>query len=322
MTNKDIIQSHVLTIARYDANVYAKRILTHIVNANQNYIQGVKFNGGVIINIEEDLFREREYTFLIKNILQGEEDQNYNRVIKAFYSLQERFLRFDDEENNHISVPFLTSVIVKRGAGLVKFKMSELVYKAFTDFTRGYRKFEFELTLSFTSVYSMRFYEIMSGQKIPYKKTIEDLKKMFGLEKKYKNVNDFIRYVIVPAKQELDEKSPYTFDYEINKKGRAFHSVTFFPIYQPQYRNENLETKDLQKKTAISWVLDRNTKNYLMNAFSFSSAELKQNIALLENANKAIDLISFLAKIKPRANRATNPKGYVINAIKKELKIE
>lgn len=320
MANKDIIQSYILTVARYDANIQVKRILTHIVNANQDYLQGEKVGGGVVINIEEDLFKEREYTIDIKNILQGEEDKNYKRVIEAFYYLQEKFIRFDDEDDNHISVPFITSLLIKKRSGMAKFRMSQLVYKAFADFTKGFRKLEFELTLSFTSVYSIRMYELMSGQKSPLTYPIDYLKEMFELQDKYKkNVNDFIKRVIEPAKKELDEKSPYTFTYNINKQGRKYHSITFFPVYQPKFRDSDLERKNLQKQVSIGWVLDKNTKEYLKHNFEFTNEEIKQNIDLFDKANKEIDLISFMAKIKPRANRANNPKGYLINAIKKEL---
>jgi len=201
--NKDIIQSYLLTVARYDANIYAKRILTHIVNANQDYIQGEKL-GGVVINIEEDLFKDRDYTFNLKNILLGDDDKNYKRVIEAFHSLQNKFIRFDDEDNNHISVPFITSVFIKRGSGIARFRMSEIVYKAFSDFTKGFRKLEFQLTLSFTSVYSIRMYELMSGQTSPLTYTIDFLKNMFELNNKYQRTSDFIKRVIDPAKKELD----------------------------------------------------------------------------------------------------------------------
>lgn len=319
--NKDIIQSYVLTVARYDANVYAKRILTHIVNANQDYIQGERL-GGAVINIDEDLFRERNYTFDVKNILQGEEDKNYKRIIDAFHSLQNKFLRFDDEDNNHISVPFIMGLKLERGSGCVKFRMSELVYKAFSDFSRGFRKVEFELTLSFASVYSIRIYELLSGQKQPLTRTIDELKMMFGIEDKYVNKpTNFIKRVIEPAKKELDEKSPYTFTYKVNKKGRAFHSITFFPVYQAHLRNEDLEVKDLQKKVSLSWYMDKNIKEYLIHNFDFTTTEIKQNTALFEVACNELDLINFMSKIKTRLRTSDvkNPQGYLINAIRKEL---
>lgn len=319
--NKDFIQSYLYTMSKYDANIYAKRIMTHIICANQDYIQGQKI-GGAVINIEEDLFRDREYTIDLKDILLGEEDKNYKRVKKAFEFLQDKFLRFDSPED-YISVPFITGLKIKNRTGIATFRMSELVYKVFSDFTKGYRKIEFNLIVSFSSIYSMRFYEIISGQSKPITYTIEYLKDRFCLENKYKETKDFIRRVIEPAKKELDEKSPYTFEYKINKKGRAYHSITFFPIYQPQFRDDDLERKDLQKKVSISWILNRNTKDYLIHAFGFTTAEIKQNISLFERAVKEINLIQFMSIIKEkvRTKNIKNPKGYLINAIKKELKI-
>ena len=85
MVNKNVIQSYLLTVARYDANIYAKRILLHIVKANQDYLQGEKLSG--VINIDEDLFKDREYSFDIKSILGDDEDNNYDRIIKAFHSI-------------------------------------------------------------------------------------------------------------------------------------------------------------------------------------------------------------------------------------------
>lgn len=319
--NKDIIQSYILTVAKYDSNIYVKRILTHIVTANQDYIDGQKL-GGTIINIEEDLFKDREYTLDVKELLQGENDKNYKRIYDAFDYLQSKFFAYEDSEIR-FRVPFITAVYAKKRNGTVRFRMSELIYRAFTDYTKGFRRYELQISLSLSSVYSIRLYEFLSGQKQPVTRTIDALKEMFQIQNKYKQVNDFIKRVIEPAKKELDEKSPYTFEYKINKKGRAYHSITFFPIYQPQFRDDDLERKDLQKKVSISWILDRNTKDYLIHAFGFTTAEIKQNISLFERAVKEINLIQFMSIIKEkvRTKNIKNPKGYLINAIKKELKI-
>lgn len=317
--NKEIMQSYVLTVARYDANVYVKRIMTHIVSANQDYVQSEKL-GGCVLNIDEDLFCDREYTFDIKNILQGDEDKNYKRVKKAFEYLQSKFLRFDNAYD-YVSVPFISAVKIKNKTGIATFRMSELIYKAFADFTKGFRKLEFELTLSFTSIYSIRLYELMAGQKEPLTYTIDYLKEIFCIENKYQNKpTDFIKRVIVPAKKELDAKSSYTFEYKINKKGRTYHSITFFPVYQPQFRNDDLERKELQKQVSPGMILGRQSTDYLKHSFDFTTAEIKQNIEIFTQASKKFDLIEFLSKVKPRANRANNPKGYVIASIKSQLK--
>lgn len=319
MPNKDIIQSYILTVAKYDSNIYVKRILTHIVNANQSYIEGQKL-GGTIVNIEEDLFKDREYVLDAKELLQGEKDKNYQRIYDAFDYLQSKFFAFEDTEVR-FKVPFVTAVYAKKRNGTIRFRMSELIYKAFSDYTKGFRRYELQVSLSLTSVYSIRLYEFLSGQYSPIVKPISDLKEMFQVQEKYKQINDFIKRVIIPAKRELDEKSPYTFDYKINKKGRAYHSITFYPIHQPKLRDESLERTELQKRVSLSWDLSKNVIDYLKHGFEFNTKEIKQHIDLFKKAQQEIDFIQFMAVIKPKANRANNPKGYLINAIKKELKI-
>lgn len=323
MANLNIIQSYLLTVARYDANIYAKRILLQIVKANQHYLEGEKLNG--VINIDEDLFRDRYYTLDLKSILLGDEDKNYTRVKKAFADLEVRFLRYDDDDV-YFSIPFIMGVKIEKHSGVAKFRMSELVYKAFADYSRGFRKFEFQLTMSFNSVYSIRMYELMSGQKNPLTYTIENLKEMFGLEDKYKRPRDFIKRVIEPAQTELNEKSPYTFSYRINKKGRLFYSITFIPIFQPEHASEQSEQHELSKKVGASAYLTREERTYLNEHFQMSPTQIKNNHhTFFESKKKNGDyLLNLFDKIRINANKggAKNKIGYLISALKKDLENE
>ena len=56
--------------------------------------------------------------------------------------------------------------------------------------------------------------------------------------------------------------------------------------------------------------------------YGFYTPEIKNNIELFAQAHKEIDdFLYFLSSVKAKANRANNPKGYLINALKKRLKI-
>lgn len=324
MANKEIIQSYVQTVMRYNpTNIYVKRILTHITSANQDYIEGVRFRGGVVLNIDEDLFKDRYYTVDIKNILKGDKDKNHAQVKKAFHSLQKELFEYDNkEERDYFAIPFITGLRIKNS--IATFRMSELIYKAFVDYTRGFRKYELEMSLSMSSGYSMRFYELISGQKEPLTYTIEYLKEMFKIEDKYKRVNDFYRFVIDPAKKELDEKSPYTFEYKINKKGRAHYSITFYPVKQKQFADENIERKNLQKQLSTMHLFDRQTKDYLVRSFGFNNQQIKQHYDLFERAVKEINMMDFIEQVKRNIAKSkcpiNNKQGYFVNALKSELK--
>lgn len=316
--NKDILQSHILTMAKYDYSVHEKRILYRLVELAQCEIEGLDFCKDCR-KIEHDLFGLIDITLPISSLLNGEEDKNHKVVKDALTRLSQKYFIYEvDDIWEKINIVVFPKI--QKRSSTVSFTIHPKIWDCMLDFSKGFRKYELKTAMSFESVYSMRFYELLSGQTNPISYTIEYLKDRFQIVDKYKQINDFVKRVIEPAKKELDEKSPYTFEYKINKTGRKFTSITFFPVYQPQFRNDDLERKELQKQVSPGMILGRQSTDYLKHSFDFTTAEIKQNLEIFTQASKKFDLIEFLSKVKPRANRANNPKGYVIASIKSQLK--
>lgn len=314
--NKDIIQSYILTTAKYDFSAYEKRILYRLIEVNQYLLEGVKLNEK--IKIDENLFGDKVYTLPIAFFLKDEKDDNYKEVKKALESLQTKIIKYEDDDM-WASLSVIANPKIKKYSDIVTFTVDGLINNAFLNFSKGYKKYELKIAMQFESVYAMRFYEIISGQKSPIEFKIETLKGIFGITAKYKKVNHFKDRVIDAAKKELDRCSPYTFDYKFNKKGRAFYSVTLYPKYQPQFRDENLETKTLQKQISLSWDLPKNVVDYLKHNFEFTTDGIKNNIELFKQANEEIDIISFLASLKGKIRSSKNPQGYIIGSLKKQI---
>lgn len=318
VTNKDLIQSYILTTAKYDYSVYEKRILYRIIELMQEYTKGKTLNSRY--SISKTMFDDIDVVMPASAFLKDEKDQNYTRTKNALLSLNRKVIQYEDRESwgafNLIERP----VIHKIGDN-ISFRISPTIAKAFLDFSKGFSKYELETAMSFKSEYSMRFYELLSGQKKPIIYTIENLKIMFKVEDKYKKVNDFFKKVIEPAKKELDEKSPYSFEYKPIKLGRKITSIKFYPVYQPQNRDMKIEAKKLQKNTSLRWDLDRLTINYLIENYIFTEEEIQNNRQLFVEAqnSEGFDLLYFLSEQKRNASTKKNPKGWIINAIKKQL---
>lgn len=319
--SKEVLQSLILTTAKYDFSVYEKRIIYRLVELAQCEIEGLDFRKDCR-KIEHDLFGLIDITMPISSLLNGEDDKNYARIKDALLSLKNKSFEYEDDDIWQ-SISIIAFPNIKKRASTVSFTIHPKIWDCMLDFSKGFRKYELKTAMSFESVYSMRLYEMLSGQTNPISYTIDYLKDRFQIAGKYKQVNDFLRYVIEPAKKELDKKSPYSFEYKINKTGRKYTSMTFFPIYQAENRDEDLETKNLQKQISPSSYLDRNVREYLKTQFGFSDMELKQNIDLLRKAQSEINsFIYWMSEIKPKANRAKkSPQAYLIGSIKKELKI-
>jgi hypothetical protein len=78
-------------------------------------------------------------------------------------------------------------------------------------------------------VHSIRLYQILKQHLYTGTRTfeIDELKHILGVENKYKKYNDFKKYAILAAQEELQEKCDITFEFEEIKKGRKVEMLRF-----------------------------------------------------------------------------------------------
>lgn len=310
IVNKEIIQSYVMTTARYNFSADEKRVLTHLVNTFQPLLEGKHLNG----KIEQDLFDNYHLILPIADFFV--EGNRYTRVRDAIFSLNEKKFIYKDEDIEEVIRIIEMPKIYKRGQ--VQFVLNPKIVDCFLNFSKGYSKYELEISLSFSSVYSMRLYELISGQEKDITYKLDTLKEMFGVADKYKSNSNFIIKVIDVAKKELDAKSPYTFKYKIIKKGRAIHALKFTPIYQQQHADSNIEFNSIKRRLSTRSIIGNEVHDYLRNTCGFSEREINNNLVTI---NKAIEIsegqiLDELRIIQARSRKASNPKGYIINALK------
>jgi hypothetical protein len=316
--NRDVTQSYCLTFSRHSFSEYEKRVWYVLVAFLQELNKGKKLDRNY--QCETSLWGDKKFTIPVRFFLATEQDQNYAQVHKALKSLATDGIEYEDEDVWEFT-NFLTNPSHSTKTGTVTFTLPAKMYAAILNFSKGRREYELLIAMSFKSRYAMRFYEMMSGQTSPINYSVEHLREWFCLKDKYLQINDFVKRVIVPAKKELDAKSPYTFTYKpYGSVGKKIDGWTFYPVYQPQFRDPNLERIKLQRQVNISWDLSKEVRNYLMEQYGFTTDEIKRNVDLFKTvAGLMHDFVGWLAgDIKARANRANNPKGYLINALKKE----
>ena len=325
--NKDIIQSYIITAAKYDFSVYEKRILYRVVDCLQYLLEGKKLDSE--FSITKDLYGDVDIVLPLSSILR-EKDEHYSRIKKALISLLDKKIIIENNEKEWEAFSFVERPKIKE-RGIIRFRLHPIIYEALLDFSKGYRKYELETAMTFRSVYSMRFYELLSGQTSSLTYSIEDLKSMFQLEHKYKNIKLFVFYVIESAKKELDLKAPFSFNYQLNYEKNRINSnggrkkivgITFKPIYHLKNRDKILSYKDKCKNFDLKEVLIP----YEIEAFislGFTENELKikyydllKNINLVRKQGKVI-ITSIILKY---AQAAKNSKAYIIKVLRKEIK--
>lgn len=328
--NKSVIQSYMLTAARYDFSVYEKRILYRLVELAQAELQGKDFIEWIGISVETNLFGDKDITMPVRCILANEEDNNYSKAKKAFKAMSNRTIE-QTKGNVWYLDHMLERVRVNLGTGIAKFRVSPNVWSIVLDFTKGYRKYELKTTMQFKSVYSMRFYELLSGQKKPLNYSIEEVRKMFCLEKKFKPIPNLEKKVLEVAQRELDESSPYSFTWkreEIASRGRNGKKVvgyTFYPKYIQKNADSELEKKELFAKvgniTGSYGILNKAVSNYLLYNINMTKEEINANKNLFLMAQKKLpNLVNELADLRERAAKNKKGIGWIINGLKGKLR--
>ena len=320
INNKEILQSYILTTAKYDFSVYEKRILYRLVELNQHLIEGQKLNEKIIL--DNNQVGDISYTLPISLFLKDEDKNNHKEVKKALESLKRKELTYQDDDI-WASLTIIANPKISRYKETVTFTVDKMINDAFLDFSKGFKKYELKTAMEFESTYSMRFYEILSNQKTPINYSIEYLKEMFNLTNKYKLTADFIRYVIEPAKIELDKCSPYTFHYERIKTGRKITGIRFIPIHQPQFEDESLKKQKVMKQMSNRWFIPKNIEDYLKFNYEFTDKELSNNLSLFETLYNNLseeEFLDFLVELKEQSvvYEIKNLKAYLIGSLKKK----
>ena len=349
--SKNIIESYIFATSRRDLNIVSERLLLQLVKAAQSQIYGINFRDGsglcrvdvkpmetvVDIDVRELLGTEgsTNYThakLALKDLMEKKHESEQPLVRGGKPVLDEAGRPVYEYEAHHI----VNDVYInKTRPGSVQVVVNRSTWEAILDFSKGYRRYDLLVASRLKSVYALRMYKIISNQKNPISFSIAQLKEMWGVQDKYPKNKDFIKN-IANAKKELDEVSPWSFDYDIQyslssdenrtRKGRpAATSIMFFPKRQLSME----KTSDLASAVSPSDLLGKEVTDLLLKTFCFSYRSISANMLLFNTCRKNFGhsgrkndpcLEDFLIGIKPSALRAGNINGYVINALKIHLK--
>lgn len=314
-SSKIVLQGYDLTTAHYKVGLYQKRMMMALVEAAQAHLEGETHVAGRAISLKPGY--NPVITVGMDIILQEEGSKNTGAVKKEAHEFVKKAIEYTDPDGNWTVFSPIIAVQIPRYAATLEIQVNDLFWNAILNFKRGYRKLDLNKAIALKSVYAIRFYELMSGKKDPITYSIIELKTMFCIKDKYKQVNDFIRKVIEPAKRELDMSAPYSFNFEAVKDGRKIVGFRFTPLHYPQHEASDAEKKELQRRLNLSWdIRDRHVRDYLMNSIGFTEVEIKNNLEVFRRASELLpDILNELAILKGKSRDKSNPKGWIIRSL-------
>lgn len=347
-----LMESYLFASSGRSFSIFSERLLLRLVQLAQVQVLGADFKDGTSVGqVSIGPLGEASLEIPIRSLL-GEGSTNYSQAKQAVtelmrtpYFIERPKMRggrpvFDEDgvqEYELIGHQILNNCEVNVRPGMVVVEVNRETWRAMLDFSKGFRRISLEVALRLRLVTSLRLLSLLGSQKNPVTYTLDQLRRMWQMDamdpvtgeyELYPDAYNFIKRTIEPAKRELDEKSPWSFDYVKNyslsdesnrgRKGRKrVTSITFFPVHR--YTGEP-ESNLVRMTSSALKELGKETYDAMVFKFGFTPKGLENNVPLFHLANSLdMDLGSFVRVLTPSAVRSDNPPAYVIKSIKNHL---
>lgn len=211
--SKLIYQHNVITSGRYDYSATMMDILFMVLSSLE--------------------VGKLEYTIHVQDIevITGRK-WNLKQLREATESIGSRM--FEIQTFEKISQIWLFSKVdYLIGTGSFTVTINSLASQYFFELKNNFTALQLKSVLNCSSKYAKRLYGIACQWRSVGSKRfeIEELKKMLGLidkkgNEQFERVNDFKKYVLDIAKQQINEHTDIEVDFELKKRGRSFQWVT------------------------------------------------------------------------------------------------
>lgn len=311
----ELYQSYVSAITRAPLTMYEQRVILRLVEYGQQRISGLPLSRehGIL----EHNFNLTEVTVSIRDLL-SDGSNHYNQVREAIKSLERRQFERLDPNGNWTLSPWVLRATALKGTGEVKLIIDKDFFDTLYNFSRGFVHYDLERAMSLQHPASVRFLSLINTQRKPMIYRIDSLKKLFGVADKYSRTNDFIRKIVEPARLELQKGTGNCFKYEVIKEGRKITALKVTTIHR---------ATEIEKQGSIGTIrkwLPRDFETILLHHANFTTRQIGYHRGMIEQLCKLPKGMQILLDIVQRARekRLSNPKGYIINALRDEVRGE
>lgn len=228
-----VVQSNSLINASYNLTLLEKRIIVFMIS-----------------QIHQDDEKFQSYRLDIKEFCENLETDSknlYERVQEHLKRLMTRVVEIQ-EEDRILLTHFLSSSEYQFGNGYVELCFDPKLKPYLLQLKKCFTAYSLENVLSLKSVYSVRIYELLKQFEVIGERTIsvEELKRMFKAQNKYKSYYLFKQRVILKAQEELSALSDISFDFDEIKEGRKVTYLKFKIIKTQKAENEKALMNDPQ----------------------------------------------------------------------------
>ena len=206
--------------------------------------------------------------------------------------------------------------------------MSDNIRPLILNLKSNFTKIDFSYIKTFTSIYSVRFYEISlselrNSSNCTYQLSVSHIKYIFDIQKKYKRFETFKRSVLKKAKKEINEKTNIIFDFELiysESDKRKIESIKFIvsrkktekePLALELKSNDLIASFDDEEQELYNQIID----------YGVDSKKAKKLVETyhLNQISNALEVVKY--DLKNPSKNINNISGYVVSAIEKDFKL-
>ena len=140
------------------------------------------------------------------------------------------WITMPDNKNKEILFRWIEEPVIEKYSGVIELKLNRALKPYLIQLRENFTQYDIVFTLLFKSKYSIRLYELIKSihfnesEKYTKDFTLNELKSLIGAET-YKTYQDFKRFALNPAIEEINKTSDKIITYTPIKKGRKFDTI-------------------------------------------------------------------------------------------------
>lgn len=307
------VQSYVFSAFRAPMSLLEMRIILKIVEACQPALKGVILNDVIGRKLSADGVN-LNLSVRIQELI-GADDHHYKACINALKTLAGKVIACQDEDKVYRVSSVIYNIEWQRGTGVISFSVAKWVVEKILDFSMGYTKYEMESAMALPSANAMRLYLMMASASRPITYSLDFLKAMLGVSDKYSQSTDFIKRCLAPAATEMEKQKLNGFSITPLKEGKKITKVLLSPV-----KRQTISQAAQAAQLSLNMWGDPLLMRLLLSSCQFTSRELNANKAVIFKFGQIPYWQDSIAAIIERQRRYRKTKGYIIAAMKSEVK--
>jgi plasmid replication initiation protein len=172
--------------------------------------------------------------------------QAYRELADAAQRLYRREVRIEGGANGEGQGPhgrvtmtrWVQSIYYVPDEGRIELRFSHDVLPYLSMLQREFTSYQLKHVATMRSTHGVRLYELLQQWRLAGAREIEieDLRRMFGIEGRYKAIKDLKRYVIEPAVRDVNDCSDLHVEWGQRKAGRKVAAIQF--QFQPKKKQQ------------------------------------------------------------------------------------